>query len=137
EHFEAARLKTFQLWAFFDHVEIVAVNRVDRILFRFHLSDVIVERYEPVAGGGAKPGEPQQLVAMVTVLVKAFLEHGPEIIPKFGILVRRLAGLLRKFAQYLPCQLLANSRDHGVRLQHLATDVERQVLAITDAAQEP
>src|SRR3712207_8978528 len=35
-----------------------------------------------------------------------------------------------------PYTTLFRSRHHGVRLQHLAADVERQVLAVDDAAQE-
>ena len=42
-----------------------------------------------------------------------------------------------ELGQYPPRQLLANSRRHRVGLQHLAADVERQVLAVDDAAQKP
>ena len=46
-------------------------------------------------------------------------------------------GLLAELGQHAAGQLLADARHHRVRLQHLAADVERQVLAVDDAADEP
>ena len=74
---------------------------------------------------------------MLAVLIETLLQHRAEIVPEFVIFVGRFARLLCELAQHPPGQLLANSRRHRVRLQHLAADVEGQVLAVDNAAKEP
>ena len=69
QHLDPARPKAFELRAFFDDLEIVAVDRIDRVLSRPHRRDVFVERDEPVARRRAEPGERQQLIALFAVLV--------------------------------------------------------------------
>src|SRR6516165_10994579 len=73
---------------------------------------------------------------MLTVLVKALLQDRAEIIPELNVFLRQLVRLLAQFCQYSLGQLLSDTRHHRVRLQHLATDVERQILAVDDATQE-
>src|SRR5271167_3337757 len=74
---------------------------------------------------------------MFTVFVEALLQHRAEIIPEFNVLLGRLVRLLAQFCQYSFGQLLSDTRHHWVRLQHLTTDVERQILAVDDTTQEP
>src|SRR5215472_8398572 len=74
---------------------------------------------------------------MVVVFVKALLQHRTEIIPEFGVFVGSVAGFLAELAKYPPHQLLPHPGNHRVRLQHFATDIEREILTVDDAAQEP
>ena len=74
------------------------MDRVDRFLSRPHRRNVVVERYEPVAGRRAEPGERQQLVAMVALLVEALLQHGAEVVPEVGIFIGGLAGFFAELA---------------------------------------
>ena len=73
---------------------------------------------------------------MLTVLVETLLQDGAEIIPEFNVLLGRLAGLLAKLCQYSLSQLLADTRHRRVGLQRLAADVERQIFAVDDTAEE-
>src|SRR5271169_1275536 len=73
---------------------------------------------------------------MLTVFVEALLQDRAEIIPEFNVFLRRLVRLLAQLCQYSLGELLSDTRYHRVRLQHLTADVERQVLAVDDAAQE-
>ena len=136
QDFDAAGAEAFELRALLDDVEAVAGDRVDRLLALFHRRKVVVERKEAVARRGAKAREPQERVLLLSVLIQPLLQHGAEIVPKLGVFAGRFARLARQFGEEAAGQLLADLGRHRVRLKHLAADVEWQVLAVDDAAQE-
>ena len=73
---------------------------------------------------------------MGLVLVDAFFEDGSEVAPEGRVVLGRLFGLALQLAQDALDHRLADLGDQRVFLQHLAADIERQVLGIDDALHE-
>ncbi len=78
----------------------------------------------------------ENLLAPLVILVQPFLEHRtegfPDLIERFGV----LRGQGFQLAQDAAGQRLAHLRDLRIVLQHLARDVQRQILAVDDTAHE-
>src|SRR6516164_2021752 len=74
---------------------------------------------------------------MLVVLIEALLHDRAEIVPEFNVLLGRFGHLLPDFCQNSLGQLLADTCYHRIRLQHLAADVEWQILTVYNTAQEP
>ncbi|MBK7830549.1 MAG: hypothetical protein IPJ59_36020 [Nannocystis sp.] len=69
-------------------------------------------------------------------MVQALLEDGAEVVPDLGIVVGALAGDVGELLEHLAGELAADRVEGVVLLQHLARDVEREVLGVDDAADE-
>ena len=70
------------------------------------------------------------------VLVQAFLEHRAEGLPDLGVGLGVLVRRALELADDAAVTGLADLRHLRIVLQHLARDVERQILAVDDAAHE-
>ena len=74
--------------------------------------------------------------ASLVILVQALFQHGAEGLPDFCIGLGVLAGGAFQLAEHAADETAANLYHLRIVLQHFARDVERQVLAVDDAAHE-
>ena len=138
QHLDAALDEAFELRARGERLRVVAGDGEDRVLARFHAADIVGEADPFVAVwrscGSARA--PSSVSRCSAILVEAFLEHRPEIGPERRVIGGVVPGLLLEIGQHALDDAGADQRQHRIVLQHLAADVERQILGIDDAAQE-
>ena len=110
---------------------------VDRGLIGLQVGDVLLEASaDRRLLRGRKARQRQQLVAPLVILVDALLEDAAERLPDLGEAFRVLVREGLQLGDDPAGDGLADLRHLRVVLQHLARDVERQVLAVDHAAHE-
>src|SRR5271165_2006117 len=137
QHFDAAGAKTFELRARGEALRIVAGEVIDRRLVVAQICDILCE--SPVAGrmsGRSESGHLGQAVAPLRVLIEALLDHAAEMLPHLGEFFRLAFGELAELLHDSVGHALADGGENGAFLNHLARDVERQVGAVDDEADE-
>ena len=110
---------------------------IDRLLAFLHAGDIIGEADPAVTARGAKARQLQDFVTARGILIEALFQDRAEIVPE-GF-VRRLVviiGALAKFREHTLHQGSADLGQQRARLQHLAADVELQILAVHQAFHE-
>ena len=136
QHLDAARLRGLELGIGLQTVEAVAHQIVDLRLVGLQVGHILLDRARRVAGRRGETRETEQLGAPLLVLVESFLEDRAEGLPD---LAERL-GILRRGAfqlrQDTADETRADLADLRIVLQHLARQVEWQVLAVDHAAHE-
>ena len=138
QHLDAAGPEALELRRGLDRLQIVAGDGVDRLLAVLHALQVFGQAGPAltVVMGAAETQQRENLFAVLVVLIGAFLQHRAELGPELGIGVRFLLGPLADLGQHPLGQPLADLGHHRVVLQHLAADVQGQILAVDDAAQK-
>ena len=92
------------------------------------------ERFSPLVV--VKRDSAQQFLAALEILPDAFLDHGAERVPDFGERFRLLVAEAFQLRYHAAGDGFADLRELRIVLQHLAGDVERQILAVDHAADE-
>ncbi len=96
----------------------------------------MLERAQAIAGSRCEAGEREQRIAPLVVFVDALLEDTAERLPDLGECLRVLVGEILQLADDTAGERLPDLRHLRVVLQHLARNIERQVLAVHNAAHE-
>ncbi len=137
QHFDATGARRLELGIGFQPLRALAHEIVDLRLVGLEVGDVVLERARAVTGRRREARQGEQLAAALVVFVESFLEDRaegiPDLDPGLGLLGRRAFHL----ADHAGRKAIADLHDLRVVLQHLARQVERQVLAVDHAAHEP
>ena len=136
QHFDPAGAGGFELRIGLEAGDAVADEVIDFRLVRLEIGEIFLERAERVTMGGGEAGERQEIVLALAILVEPFLEGGAECLPDFEIGFGLVFGLTGEFGDDFAGDCLADLGELDVVLQHFAGDVERQVLAVDNAADE-
>ncbi len=134
QHFEPARLEAFQHGGLAQCLDPLPGEDIDRLLLGLHAADVVIERGPAFDGAGTEAQQAEDVLLVVEILPQPFLEDRPEILDEGQI--SRIVGAALELGEDAVDQCLAHARDDGRGLQHLARDVERQVLGIDHALDE-
>ena len=130
QHLDAPRAEPLQLRRGGDTVKIGAGGIIDRGLVVLHPRDIIGQRTPFPARGGLEPGQPQQGLTPLEILIQAFLQHRAKGLPYFGIGRRIVLGGLFQLAQHLAGQALFDGGQDRAVLNHLARHIQRQIRRI-------
>mmetsp|Transcript_6459 Transcript_6459/g.16731 ORF Transcript_6459/g.16731 Transcript_6459/m.16731 type:complete len:555 (+) Transcript_6459:414-2078(+) len=133
QHLKTLLLQLLQEGAVLHRGAALASDVVDGLLLLLHARDVVLQAGHLVAAlGGVVAQQLRQLGAVLAVLVNAQLEVLAERLVELGKVILVLGNLVKQLQALLGDVLLDDLEDL-VLLQHLARNVERQVLAVDDA----
>ena len=135
QHLDAARGCRLEPRIGLQPLDAVADEIVDLGLVRLEIGDDLLQR-TLLARRRGEARQGQQLFAPLEILVDAFLEDRTEPVPDLGKIVRILVGEAFELRHDPGRHRLADLRQLRIVLQHLAGDVEREILAVDDAADE-
>src|SRR6185295_5261635 len=102
---------------------------------RLDILDILLERTLLALGRG-EARQAQQFLAALKVLPDAFLDHGAERVPDLYERFRLPLAEAFQLRYHAAGDGLADLGELRIVLQHLARDIERQILAVDHAADE-
>lgn len=130
------RARSLEFGVGFQTLRPLAHEIVDLGLVGLQVGDIVLERAQGIAMGRGEARQPQQLAAAFPILVEPLLEDRTESGPDLGIGLGIFGGGRLQFADDAGGEAAADLHHLRVVLQHLARQVERQVLAVDDTAHE-
>src|SRR6202022_451451 len=108
---------------------------IDLGLVRLQVFGVLLQR-PLLAHGRGEARQRQQFLPPFEVLPDPFLDDRTERVPELGESLRLLIAEVFQFTDHAAGHGLADLRELRIVLQHLPGNIERQILAVDDAADE-
>ena len=136
QHLVALGLEALDVGAVLEEVRVGAGDEVDRLLTLLHARDVLAEAGLGVLSAALEAEQARDPILVGEVAVDPLLDHAPEVAPEREVVLGLALGQLLDHGEDLLDDLLLDLADEAVLLEHLARDVEREVVAVDHAPDE-